>query len=122
MDDETRLAALEARLRAVEDELAIFRLLNAYGPLVDSASGEAAAEIWIAGGGYEFGLGGTSTVARSTAGRSFARPPAGVSPGDAIACWTDRRSRARSCAIRRRRERDVSTTPCQPHHLDERGI
>src|SRR6266516_2859335 len=50
-----RLAALEARLRAVEDELQILRLLNSYGPLVDSGSPAAAAELWVAEGGYDFG-------------------------------------------------------------------
>jgi hypothetical protein len=54
--EESRLLALEARLQAVEDQLAIIRLLNAYGPLVDSGSADAAAALWVAGGGYEFGL------------------------------------------------------------------
>jgi hypothetical protein len=50
-----RLAALESRLRVVEDELEILRLLTGYGPLVDSRSAAAAAEMWVAGGGYDFG-------------------------------------------------------------------
>jgi SnoaL-like domain len=52
---EQRLVALEARLRAAEDELEILRLLNSYGPLVDSGAGEEAAALWVDGGGYDFG-------------------------------------------------------------------
>lgn len=51
---EQRLAAMEARLQAAEDRLAILDLLNTYGPLVDSAEGEAAAELWEEGGSYAF--------------------------------------------------------------------
>lgn len=53
---EARLAALEARLLAAEDQLAILNLLNTYGPLVDSATGGPAGELWVAGGGYNFTL------------------------------------------------------------------
>ena len=53
MTVEERLAALEARLQAAEDELAIMRLLASYGPLVDSGQSEAAA-MWIAGGTYDY--------------------------------------------------------------------
>jgi hypothetical protein len=56
MTTEDRLAALEARLQAAEDHLAILNLLNSYGPLVDSATGKEAGELWVAGGGYNFGL------------------------------------------------------------------
>jgi hypothetical protein len=41
-----RLAALEARLQAVEDQLAIHRLVNSWGPAVDTGSGEAAAALF----------------------------------------------------------------------------
>jgi hypothetical protein len=54
MDTEARLLALETRLRAAEDQLEIIRLLNTYGPLVDSGESEAAAALWTAGGGYNF--------------------------------------------------------------------
>ena len=54
MTVEERLAALEARLQAAEDELAIMRLLASYGPLVDSGQSEAAAAMWIAGGTYDY--------------------------------------------------------------------
>jgi hypothetical protein len=40
MDIEARPAALEARLRAAEDQLAIFNLLDGHGPMVDSGSSE----------------------------------------------------------------------------------
>jgi hypothetical protein len=52
---EQRLRDLEARLRRTEDELEILRLLNSYGPAVDSGDGAAAAAQWVAGGSYEFG-------------------------------------------------------------------
>jgi hypothetical protein len=55
MNVEDRLAALESRLRAAEDQLEIIRLLNSYGPLVDSGESQAAAELWINGGGYDIG-------------------------------------------------------------------
>ena len=58
-----RLAALEGRIRAAEDHLAILNLLNSYGPLVDSGSAEPAAQLWIEGGGYNFS-GGTSQGTR----------------------------------------------------------
>jgi len=46
---------LEARLRAVEDQLAIMRLLAAYGPLVDAGECEAAAALWTPKGAYDIG-------------------------------------------------------------------
>ena len=55
MSIENRLAALEARLRAAEDQLEILRLLNTYGPAVDSGSAEAAADLWTADGIYDAG-------------------------------------------------------------------
>ena len=56
MTVEDRLAALEARLQAAEDQLEIMNLLNTYGPLVDSATAKEAADLWVDGGGYNFGL------------------------------------------------------------------
>jgi hypothetical protein len=52
---EERLAAVERRLQAAEDQLEIMRLLNTYGPLVDSGEGRAAAHLWIDGGTYDVG-------------------------------------------------------------------
>ena len=55
MSIEDRLAALETRLRAAEDQLEIIRLLNTYGPAVDSGASRQAAQLWIEGGTYEIG-------------------------------------------------------------------
>ncbi len=46
MTAEARLAALEQRLRRVEDELAIGRLMASYGPLVDAGDADAVAGLW----------------------------------------------------------------------------
>jgi hypothetical protein len=43
---EDRFAALEARIARLEDELAVHRLLNTWGPAVDTANGDAAAALW----------------------------------------------------------------------------
>jgi SnoaL-like protein len=54
MDDlEERFGALEARLRAVEDELALYRLMTSYGPAADSGDGTKASELWIEDGVYD---------------------------------------------------------------------
>lgn len=55
MSVEERLEALEKRLRAAEDQLEIIRLLNTYGPLVDSGESQAAAHLWVEGGVYDMG-------------------------------------------------------------------
>jgi len=52
MTAEERIAALEQRLRRVEDELAIGRLLASYGPLVDAGDADAVAELWAPDGEY----------------------------------------------------------------------
>lgn len=51
----TRLAALETRQRQLEDELAIIRLIAAYGPAVDTVNAEATAALWQDDGSYDFG-------------------------------------------------------------------
>ena len=54
MDDlEERFGALEARLRAVEDELALYRLMTSYGPAADSGDGTKASELWAEDGVYD---------------------------------------------------------------------
>jgi uncharacterized protein (TIGR02246 family) len=53
MTVEERLAALEQRLRRVEDELAIRRLMASYGPLVDAGDGDAVAGLWTEDGEYD---------------------------------------------------------------------
>src|SRR5690606_13414251 len=51
--DEQRLAALEARLRLLEDEREIQRLVAAYGPLVDGGRAEGVAALWTEDGVYD---------------------------------------------------------------------
>lgn len=43
---EDRVGALEARLKHVEDQLEIHRLINSWGPFVDTGNGEAAAGLF----------------------------------------------------------------------------
>ena len=62
MNTEDRLVALETRLRAAEDQLEIIRLLNTYGPAVDSGASRPAAELWIEGGIYNIGGVGAVTA------------------------------------------------------------
>jgi hypothetical protein len=50
---EERLAALEQRLRLVEDELAIGRLMASYGPLVDAGDADAVSRLWAEDGEYD---------------------------------------------------------------------
>ncbi|MDX2165963.1 MAG: nuclear transport factor 2 family protein [Deltaproteobacteria bacterium] len=53
MDVGERLASLEARLRAVEDELAIHKLIVRYGLAVDSGDAERTAAVFAADGVYD---------------------------------------------------------------------
>jgi hypothetical protein len=55
MDVESRLTAMEARLRAAEDQLEILHLLNSYGPLADSGESRSAAALWTEDGVYDAG-------------------------------------------------------------------
>ncbi len=43
---EARVAALEARVRLLQDELAVMRLINSWGPAVDTGSSQHAADLW----------------------------------------------------------------------------
>jgi ketosteroid isomerase-like protein len=43
---EDRLAALEARVQMLEDQLAVQQLMNRWGPAVDTGDSAAAAAIW----------------------------------------------------------------------------
>jgi hypothetical protein len=56
-DLEDRLRALEIRTRALEDNIEIYRLIGAYGPLVDSGDAEATAALWVEDGVYDWGGG-----------------------------------------------------------------
>ena len=57
MNVDERLAALESRLRAVEDELAVVRVVTSYGPLIDLGEPEAVAALWDADGVYDVDTG-----------------------------------------------------------------
>ncbi len=50
---EERLATLERRLQALEDEREIARLIASYGPLVDAGAAEEAAALWTEDGVYD---------------------------------------------------------------------
>lgn len=54
---EARLRALEERLSRQEDMTAILQLIAAYGPAVDSRDGPATAAIWAPEGSYDYGAG-----------------------------------------------------------------
>ena len=49
------LENLERRLRALEDERDIARLIASYGPLVDSGDPDAVSALWALDGGYDTG-------------------------------------------------------------------
>jgi hypothetical protein len=50
---EARLAALEGRVRHLEDHLAIIRLINSWGPAVDTGSSQEAGALWDESGVLE---------------------------------------------------------------------
>lgn len=50
---EDRLAALEARVRRLEDEQAIAQLVASYGPLVDAGHADEVADLWTEDGVYD---------------------------------------------------------------------
>lgn len=56
-DTEQRVARLEQRLQALEDEAEIARLISSYGPLVDSGSADAVAALWEPDGVYDVDTG-----------------------------------------------------------------
>ncbi len=43
---EERVTALERRVRELEDSLAVMRLVNSWGPAVDTGSSQEAADLW----------------------------------------------------------------------------
>jgi hypothetical protein len=53
---EDRLAGLERRVQRLEDEVAVLRLVNSWGPAVDTGSSEAAAALWHEDGVLESDL------------------------------------------------------------------
>jgi hypothetical protein len=48
-----RLAELDRRLRRIEDERAIERLIATYGPLVDAGEADATSALWAIDGSYD---------------------------------------------------------------------
>lgn len=48
-----RMGALEERLRRIEDERAIERMIASYGPLVDAGAADATADLWAVDGTYD---------------------------------------------------------------------
>lgn len=54
-ESEARLARLEAKVARLEDESALYRLIAAYGPAVDTGSSQAAARLFVEDGVYDVG-------------------------------------------------------------------
>jgi hypothetical protein len=77
-DVETRLAALENRLHELEDQVALYQLMSAYGPLVDSGDAKATAALWVEDGIYDWGGGpppkdGGAPVKEGAAGAAYSQ-------------------------------------------------
>lgn len=53
MDLDDRLRALEARVRLLEDQLAIYQVMAAYGPAADAGATNEAVELWTEDGIYD---------------------------------------------------------------------
>jgi hypothetical protein len=74
---EQRIAELEARLRRIEDERAIERMIASYGPLVDAGEAEAVAAMWAPDGVYDVenwlmtGPGDVAAMVRSPGHQEF---------------------------------------------------
>lgn len=52
-DVRERIEALEQRVRVLEDELAVTRLVTQYGPAADTGDAAAAAALWVEDGVYD---------------------------------------------------------------------
>ena len=76
-DQDARFRALEARIRHLEDQVQLYQIMSAYGPLVDSGDAEATAALWTEDGIYDWGGGADSTAAGVTEG------PQGAASGGA---------------------------------------
>ena len=66
-----RLAALERRIGLLEDQVAIYQLMAAYGPAADSGSTERATSLWAEDGVYDLHarvMTGRDELARSERG------------------------------------------------------
>lgn len=70
-EQSTEIAELAARLRQLEDQQEIARLIASYGPLVDSGSAEAVADRWEPDGAYdvdELSMNGRDEIAAMVSG------------------------------------------------------
>ncbi|RKT86992.1 SnoaL-like domain-containing protein [Saccharopolyspora antimicrobica] len=70
-EQSTELAELAARLRRLEDQQEIARLIASYGPLVDSGSADAVADRWEPDGAYdvdELSMNGRDEITAMVAG------------------------------------------------------
>ena len=72
-DIEKRLAALEGRVNELEDQVALYQLMSAYGPLVDSGDAEATAALWTEDGVYDWGGGAQSAAKEGPAGAAYSQ-------------------------------------------------
>lgn len=76
-DLEDRMQRLERRIAELEDQVQLYQLMSAYGPLVDSGDAEATAALWVEDGIYDWGGGGTpdpdAKVKEGAAGAAFSR-------------------------------------------------
>jgi hypothetical protein len=77
-DMEQRFAAIETRLKELEDQVAIYQLMSAYGPLVDSGDAEATSNLWVEDGIYDWGGGSIppapdAPVKEGAAGAAYSR-------------------------------------------------
>lgn len=55
MTTRTASASLEARLRHVEDQLAIYQVIAAYGPAIDACDHRQSFDLWTEDGVYDVG-------------------------------------------------------------------
>jgi hypothetical protein len=75
-DVEDVVTLLESRVKALEDQLALYRIVGTYGPAMDTGSAEAAGSLWAEDGVYEFdtmratGPAGIAAMAKSDAMRA----------------------------------------------------
>jgi SnoaL-like domain len=53
-DLEDIVTRLETRVKLLEDQLALYRIVSTYGPAMDTGSAEAAGSLWAEDGVYEF--------------------------------------------------------------------
>jgi hypothetical protein len=78
-DADARVQALEARVQALEDTLAVYHLVSSYGPAVDTGSSRETASLWEEGGVYEFdssrleGAAAVAAMVRSDGHQSLVR-------------------------------------------------